>query len=116
MTIAISAMSFVTSCDKAAEVGPNTLSEAEKADGWVLLFDGKTSEGWRGYKKDHFPAAWKIDDGTIHMLGSGRGEAGDADGGDIIFDKVFQNFTLSLEWKISEGGTSFLTRSFRILL
>ena len=123
MTIAISAMSFVTSCDKAAKkeapavdvievveleevVAPNTLSAAEKADGWVLLFDGTTSTGWRGYKKDHFPAAWQITDGTIHMLGSGRGEAGDADGGDIIFDKVFQNFTLSLEWKISEGGNS----------
>jgi len=40
------------------------------------------------------------------MIGSGRGEAGAKDGGDIIFDKQFQNFTLSLEWKISEGGNS----------
>ncbi len=84
----------------------NALTEAEKADGWVLLFDGKTSEGWRGYKKEHFPAAWEIVDGTLHMLGSGRGEAGAKDGGDIIYDKQFQNFTLSLEWKISEGGNS----------
>ena len=88
------------------EAAPNTLTEAEVKDGWRLLFDGSTSEGWRGYKKDHFPAAWEIADGAIHMLGSGRGEAGAADGGDIIYDEVFQNFTLKLEWKISKGGNS----------
>ncbi len=85
---------------------PNTLTEAEINDGWKLLFDGTTSDGWRGYKKDHFPAAWEVVDGTLHMLGSGRGEAGAADGGDIIYDEVFQNFNLKLEWKISEGGNS----------
>ena len=68
------------------EAPMNELTSAEKADGWVVLFDGKTSEGWRCYKKDHFPAAWEIVDGTMHMLGSGRGEAGSKDGGDIIFD------------------------------
>ena len=88
------------------QAAPNTLTEEEKADGWMLLFDGTTSNGWRGYKKDHFPSAWRIEDGTIHMIGSGRGEAGDAEGGDIIYDKEFQNFTLRLEWKISEGGNS----------
>ncbi len=88
------------------EVAINTLTQAEKEDGWVLLFDGKTSEGWRGYKKDHFPSGWKIIDGSIMCAGSGRGEAGSKEGGDIIYDKKFKNFTLSLEWKISEGGNS----------
>jgi len=88
------------------EAPMNTLTEAEKEDGWVLLFDGKTSEGWRGYKKDHFPTGWQIVDGSITCLGSGRGEAGSKEGGDIIYDKEFQNFTVSLEWKISEGGNS----------
>jgi hypothetical protein len=129
MVCGIAVSSFVMSCNSgakkeeapaaeateqteeaAAEVqeaaAPNTLTEAEKADGWVLLFDGKTSNGWRGFKKDHFPAGWEIVDGTLHMIGSGRGEAGASDGGDIIYDKEFQNFTLSLEWKISEGGNS----------
>lgn len=87
-------------------VAMNSLSKEEKEEGWMLLFDGKTSDGWRGYKKDHFPNAWKIEDGTLHCMGSGRGEAGAKDGGDIIYDKEFQNFTLSLEWKISEGGNS----------
>lgn len=84
----------------------NTLSEAEKKDGWQLLFDGKTSKGWRGYKKDHFPNGWKVENGTIQCLGSGRGEAGAKEGGDIIYDKEFQNFDLTLEWKISKGGNS----------
>jgi len=88
------------------ETPPNTLSAKEKEEGWQLLFDGKTSKGWRGYKKDHFPDGWKIVDGTIHCMGSGRGEAGAKEGGDIIYDKPFQNFDLTLEWKISKGGNS----------
>ena len=88
------------------ETPVNTLSEAEIKDGWQLLFDGKTSKGWRGYKKDHFPNGWVIENGTIQCLGSGRGEAGAKEGGDIIYDKEFQNFELTLEWKISEGGNS----------
>jgi hypothetical protein len=88
------------------EVAMNSLTQAEKDDGWILLFDGKTSEGWRGYKKDHFPNGWQITDGTIQCLGSGRGEAGSKEGGDVIYDKEFQNFNLTLEWKISKGGNS----------
>lgn len=96
-----------TETEMAAEEAPmNSLNQTEKDDGWVMLFDGETSEGWRGYKKDHFPKAWEIVDGTLHMIGSGRGEAGSKDGGDIIYDKQFDNFTLSLEWKVSEGGNS----------
>jgi len=89
-----------------SEAPVNTLTQAEIEDGWMLLFDGKTSDGWRGYKKDYFPNGWQIVDGTIQCLGSGRGEAGNKEGGDIIFDKESQNFTVSLEWKISEGGNS----------
>ena len=94
----------MTSTD--SDIAINSLSQAEVEDGWILLFDGKTTDGWRGYKKDHFPTAWKLVDGSIHCMGSGRGEAGAKDGGDIIYDKEFQNFKLSLEWKISEGGNS----------
>lgn len=85
---------------------PNTLSEAEKAEGWKLLFDGETSEGWRNYGKETFPDGWMIVDGMIHCPGSGRGEAGGKDRGDIIYDDKFSNFHLKLEWKISEGGNS----------
>lgn len=83
----------------------NTLTEQETKEGWVLMFDGCTTEGWRGYNKEVFPEkGWKVDDHTLHVMGSGRGEAGG--GGDILFDRKFRNFELSLEWKVSEGGNS----------
>jgi len=88
------------------EVAMNTLSSEEKEQGFLLLFDGETMNGWRGYGKDHMPAAWIIEDGALKCIGSGRGEAGAADGGDIIYDSVFSNFVLRLDWKISEGGNS----------
>lgn len=84
----------------------NSLSEKEKTDGWILLFDGKTSNGWRGVNKDHFPTGWEVADGALHCKDSGKGEAGAKDGGDILYDKKFKNFQLKLEWKISEGGNS----------
>src|SRR6056297_3451449 len=68
--------------EKSAEVeeaGPNELTQAEKEEGWALLFDGKTSEGWRGVNKENFPAGWEVVDGTLHCKGSGMGEAGSED-------------------------------------
>lgn len=84
----------------------NELSEQEKTEGWKLLFDGSTSDGWRGYQKDHFPSGWKISDSSIMCMASGMGEAGNKEGGDIIFNQKFKNFHLKLDWKISEGGNS----------
>jgi len=85
----------------------NTLTSEEKAQGWILLFDGKSSEGWRGNNKTDFPKGWVIEDGTLKCQASGRGEAGAADGGDILFaKKKFSNFDLKIEWKISQGGNS----------
>ncbi len=84
----------------------NTLTPDEVSAGWQLLFDGTTSTGWRGYNKTEFPKGWEIADGTLHCIGTGTGEAGAEDGGDILFDKKFKNFNLKLEWKISNGGNS----------
>jgi len=89
--------------------GPvNQLTDAEKAQGWELLFDGKTTAGWRGYNKKNFPAAWIIEDGSLKCQSeAARGEAGKADGGDLIFSgHLFSNFDLRLDWKVSEGGNS----------
>jgi hypothetical protein len=74
-------------------------------DGFVSIFDGTTTNGWRGYNKPTFPAeGWEVIDGTLHCKESGTGEAGL--GGDIIYDKKLSNFELSLEWKIGPGGNS----------
>ena len=83
----------------------NVLSKKEKKAGWVLLFDGKTTNGWRGYNLPAFPEkGWVVEDGMLHVIGSSRGEAGG--GGDLLYDKKFRNFEISLEWKVSEGGNS----------
>ena len=92
----------------AEEVGPNELTEAEKNEGWKLLFDGEGHEGWRGVNQDTFPAAgWEVtDDGALHCIGSGMGEAGSEVGGDILYDEKFSNFHLKFQYKVSEGGNS----------
>jgi len=85
----------------------NTLTDEEKAEGWMLLFDGETSDGWRGYQSEEFPAAWEVVDGMLHINGSGRGEVGAAEGGDIIYaEEKFGDFHYKVSWKISEGGNS----------
>jgi 3-keto-disaccharide hydrolase len=77
----------------------NTLSEQERADGWELLFDGETMDKWRGYKMDDVPEGWIIRDRAIARIGQ--------DGWiDLVTREVFDDFELSLEWKISEGGNS----------
>ena len=82
------------------------MEEVKNDDGWVTLFDGSNFDGWRGYGREDVPGAWTIEDGAIKINGSGRGEAGAKDGGDIIYDQKFQNFELTFEWKVSKGANS----------
>lgn len=96
---------ILASCGGGADL-PNSLTDEEEDQGFVLLFDGETSEGWRGFKKQHFPKAWVIEDGALKIQGSGRGEAGSNDGGDIVFNKQFSNFHLKLEWKVAKKANS----------
>jgi len=87
------------------EAAPNTLTKEEKAAGWKLLFDGKTTNGWRGFRREGFPAeGWAIEDGTIkHVKGEG---AQSLHGGDIITVGQYDNFELRLDWKLTPGGNS----------
>ncbi len=79
----------------------NTLNDQEKQDGFVLLFDGSSVDGWRGFQKDFFPDRWLVEDGTIHFNPKAEGTRGD-----IVYDKKFSDFHLKLEWKIAEAGNS----------
>lgn len=79
----------------------NKLTKNEKQESWRLLFDGKTTKGWRGFKQDTIGEGWVVRDGSLVTLGKG----GDL-GGDIITEEQFENFELKLEWKISQGGNS----------
>ncbi|GAB6008469.1 3-keto-disaccharide hydrolase [Dysgonomonas reticulitermitis] len=75
-------------------------------NGYITLFDGKSTEGWRGYGKDNLPGKWSIDNGALKFTGAGGGEAQEKDGGDIIFAHKFKNFILELEWKVAKGSNS----------
>lgn len=83
----------------------NTISEKEKQEGWELLWDGKSTEGWRGAKLDKFPEkGWVIDDGILKVMSSGGAES--AFGGDIVTIKKYKNFVLKADFKITEGANS----------
>ena len=75
-------------------------------EGYIVLFDGSSLEGWRGDGKDEVPTRWSIDDGCLKFSGTGTGEGQQGDGGDIIFAHKFKNFELSFDWKVSKGGNS----------
>jgi hypothetical protein len=84
---------------------PNTLTTAEEAAGWKLLWDGKTTTGWRGAKIPDFPRrGWEIKDGELTVLASGGGES--TAGGDIITRERYSQFELVLDFKISAGANS----------
>lgn len=82
----------------------NALTADERAEGWMLLFDGKSMDGWRAFNGDTMPSNWIIEDGAMKGLGATGGEDF---GGDIVFGAMeFEEFEMSFDWKISEGGNS----------
>lgn len=125
-------MCYFTSCgggkktdDAAADAADETKTEAavpeytlldlptvdlatfpKDAEGWITLFDGKTLNGWRGYDREDVPNAWEVNDKAIHIKGSGAGEAGAKDGGDLVFAHKFKNFELEWEWKVAKAANS----------
>lgn len=93
----------------------NYVSPEEKAQGWELLFDGKSTDGWRGVGKDAFPEkGWHIEDGVLVVESSDGAES--RNGGDIVTMDEYDMFELQLEFKLSEGANSgikyFITESY----
>ena len=84
---------------------PNNLSEAEKNNGVHLLWDGKSTEGWRGAYKNKFPEkGWEIKNGTLNVMASTGSESGN--GGDIVTNEMYSAFILQFDFKLSEGANS----------
>ncbi len=81
--------------------GDNTLTAEEKAEGWQLLFDGKTLDGWRDYNGTELTGPWTVEKGMIEAKGDGNEFSGY-----IVYDQQFENFELQWDWKISKGGNS----------
>ncbi len=83
----------------------NELTENENAEGWKLLFDGKTTNGWRNAYGEEFPEfGWEVNDGMLTVLESGGGES--EHGGDIVTVDEYSNFDLRLQVKYTEGANS----------
>jgi len=73
-------------------------------DGWMVLFDGTSFDGWKGYLKDGMPANWKLEDGA--MVFYPPAERPDGESYNLVTEEDFTNFVLSLEWKVAEGANS----------
>jgi len=76
----------------------NTLSAEDQQAGWKLLFDGKSTAGWRNYKKETVGPGWTVIDGVLTRSGENAG--------DIVTTDKYRNFELALDWRVAEGGNS----------
>lgn len=86
--------------DNKKDTPANTLTKKELKEGWKLLFDGKTSNGWRGACNEKFPElGWSTDDGMLTVLPDGKG-------GDIVTENMFSNFELSFDFKAPVNSNS----------
>jgi len=110
--IALFSLVYMILCSVPAIAQNNQLTEQEKRDGWILLFDGKSFDGWRPCNATQMTSGWVIDDGAMRILPRAEKpapvEGGPRNtGGDILYgDKKFKNFELSIDWKVGKGGNS----------
>jgi len=106
--IAKTCILFLSVCCQLACSGPaekqNILSDQEKKDGWTLLFDGATLNGWHVFNRGNMPSAWSVDSGRLIC----NPHTKNVKHGDLVTDGEYENFELVFEWKISHAGNSGL--------
>ncbi len=95
---ALSAAACATANGTMTSDTANTLTEQQRRDGWTLLFDGRTTSGWRNYRSQAISEGWTVVDSALTRSGDKAG--------DIITQQKFRNFDLVLEWRVGEGGNS----------
>jgi len=82
---------------------PNTLTEQERREGWRLLWDGRSGDGWRSIRNDNFPTqGWEIADGVLTVLPKNAGGGA----GDIITRETFASFILKVDFRLTEAANS----------
>lgn len=84
----------------------NMLTPEQIAEGWQLLFDGKSLDGWKRFNHDTIGPLWSVENGAILCDGEGLGEGSGEMGGSLITTREFRNFDLVLDYKLSTGGNS----------
>jgi hypothetical protein len=93
-------LAFAFSAVISTRPAENELTPAEQKEGWKLLFDGKTTQGWRSFRKQTFPQkGWVVKDGELQLEPGSKA-------GDIITDEKFSDFDLTWEWKIPKGANN----------
>ncbi len=104
--LSIHAFTDMLSCQsKGREGPPNTLSQNERREGWELLFNGTSLEGWRGAYRDSLPQkGWEVRDGMIIVRESGGGES--VGGGDIVTVEEYGSFDLTVDFRLTDGANS----------
>lgn len=95
-------ITVLVSCRNSEEQVHNSLSEAEHAAGWELLFNGENLDGWHLYNKGDIPSSWEVKEGMLWC----NPKAKDVQHGDLTTDREFGNFDLTYEWKIGKAGNS----------
>jgi hypothetical protein len=104
-TLMLAAGFLITLTAMSQEV--NKLSNQEKKNGWILLFNGKNFDGWRQCNGATMPSNWKIEENAMKVFTAEGKNPGQPAGGDILFSgKKFKNFELSVDWKVSKMGNS----------
>jgi hypothetical protein len=89
----------------ASDTAPNTLTDAERAEGWQLLWDGRTTGGWRSARGREFPKeGWEIRDGVLSVVETGGAES--RAGGDIVTAAAYSAFDLRVEFRLTPGANS----------
>lgn len=93
-------------CQSQTQLMLNNLSQQQKKEGWLLLFDGKTTNGWHSYSKTSVGSNWKVQNGIL-LRDTLRGTDGkETQGSDLVTNEEYDNFHLKLEWKITMNGNS----------
>jgi hypothetical protein len=95
--VTIGACHSTSPSTEATPAANNTLSSAERSAGWKLLFDGKTTNGWRGYKSPTMPLAWHVVDGVLTKTVGTT---------DIVTTTEYQDFELRFDWMLATGGNA----------
>jgi hypothetical protein len=100
MPAVVLALSLAPQPPAGSKPAPNTLTAAEKAAGWQLLFDGTSLDAWRGYKRATLPeSGWELKDGALRTVAKVKG-------GELITRKKFTDFEFTWEWRVAPGGNN----------